>query len=109
LRSASIIVFVSHSSGLSLPAPAYCDRTVYDPTLCGGCSQAVIDRDQACAWQMIHLDNLQLAAITDCGAAAAQKAERAIKRSVQVLHKLGVPLPTVQQARQYRVETGDMQ
>jgi transposase-like protein len=27
LRSASIIVFVSYSSGLSLPAPAYCDRT----------------------------------------------------------------------------------
>lgn len=82
---------------------------VYDPTLCGGCSQAVIDRDQATAWQMIHLDNLQLAAITDCGPAAAQKAERAIKRSVQVLQELGVPLPTAQQARQYRVGSGGLQ
>jgi hypothetical protein len=31
LRSASIVVFVSRPSGRSLPAPAYCDRTVvYD-------------------------------------------------------------------------------
>jgi hypothetical protein len=81
---------------------------VYDPALCGGCSQAVIDRDQAAVWQMIHMDNLQLAAIIDCGPAAVQKAERAVKRSVQVLQELGVPLPTEEQARQYRAQTGGM-
>lgn len=74
---------------------------VYDPTMCGGCSQAIIDGDQASTWQMIHLDNLRLAAITDCGPAVAQKAERAIQRSTQVLQDLGVPLPTAEQAAAY--------
>ncbi|MDZ7653420.1 MAG: hypothetical protein U5L03_13160 [Burkholderiaceae bacterium] len=67
---------------------------VYDPTMCGGCSQAVIDSDQASTWQMIHLENLRLAAITDCGPAVAQKAQRAVERSTEVLTDLGVPLPT---------------
>lgn len=67
---------------------------VYDPAMCAGCSAAVIDREFEPAWQMIHLENLRLAAITDCGPAVAQKAERAIRRSAQVLAELGVPLPT---------------
>lgn len=74
---------------------------VYDPSMCGGCSQAIIDREQAPAWQMIHLDNLRLAAITDCGPAVAEKARRAIERSRQVLQDLGVPLPTDEQANAY--------
>lgn len=67
---------------------------VYDPSMCGGCSQAIIDQDQATAWQMIHLDNLGLAALVDCGPAVQQKAARAIERSSQVLSDLGVQIPS---------------
>ena len=74
---------------------------IYDPSMCGGCSQAVIDKEQAPAWQMIHLDNLRLAAITDCGPAVADKARRAVARSTQVLQDLGVPVPTNEQAQSY--------
>lgn len=80
---------------------------VYDPSMCSSCSQAVIDQDQANTWQLIHLDNLRLAAITDCGPSVAQKAERAIKRSAQVLEDLGVPLPSQQQAQHYQAQSGD--
>lgn len=78
---------------------------VYEPTKCAGCSQAIIDSDQAATWQVIHLDNLRLAAITDCGPAVTQKAERAIRRSAQVLEDLGVPLPAPEQAQQYQAQT----
>jgi hypothetical protein len=74
---------------------------VYDPSMCGGCSQAIIDKDQAPAWQMIHLDNLRLAAITDCGPAETDKARRAVERSTQVLQDLGVPVPTNEQGQGY--------
>lgn len=74
---------------------------VYEPSMCGGCSQAIIDREQAPAWQMIHLDNLRLAAITDCGLAVADKARRAVERSTQVLRDLGVPLPSDQPGQAY--------
>ncbi|MDN8035904.1 integrase [Burkholderia vietnamiensis] len=74
---------------------------VYDPSMCGGCSQAVIDQGQACAWQMIHLDNLRLAAITDCGPEVADKARRAVERSTQVLQDLGCALPTDDQGQAY--------
>lgn len=74
---------------------------VYDPSMCGGCSQAVIDKEQAPAWQMIHLDNLRLAAITDCGPAVTDKARRAVARSTQVLQDLDVPVPTNEQGQAY--------
>ncbi|MDE2369692.1 MAG: integrase [Burkholderiales bacterium] len=74
---------------------------VYDPSMCGGCSQAVIDADQGETWQMIHMDNLRLAAIADCGDAVSQKAERSIRRSEQVLRDLGVPVPSQAQADAY--------
>lgn len=74
---------------------------VYDPIMCGGCSQAIIDRELAPAWQLIHLDNLRLAAIADCGPAVADKARRAVERSTQVLQDLGVLLPNEQQAKAY--------
>ncbi|MGF6634074.1 hypothetical protein OKW39_001225 [Paraburkholderia sp. MM6662-R1] len=74
---------------------------VYDPAMCGRCSHGVIDRDQATTWQMIHLDNLRLAAITDCGPAVVQKAQRAIRRSESVLSDLCVPLPSAAQAAAY--------
>lgn len=76
---------------------------VYDPSMCGGCSQAIIDKEQAPAWQMIHLDNLRLAAITDCGPAVTDKARRAVERSTQVLQDLGVPVPTNEQGQAYTV------
>lgn len=69
--------------------------------MCGGCSQAIIDQGQASAWQMIHLDNLRLAAITDCGPAVADKAWRAVERSKQVLQDLGYALPTDDQGQTY--------
>lgn len=74
---------------------------VYDPAMCGGCSQAIIDQEQAPTWQMIHMDNLRLAAITDCGPGLTHKARRAVERSAQVLQDLGVPLPSDEQARAY--------
>lgn len=74
---------------------------VYDPTMCGECSQSVIDESQASSWQMIHLDNLRLAAITDCGPAVEEKAKKAVEVSLQVLTDLGVALPTEEQARAY--------
>jgi Phage integrase family len=73
----------------------------YDPSKCAGCSGAVIDSSQAPTWQMIHLDNLRLAAISDCGPAVKQKAERALRRSEQVLQDLGIPLPNAEQAEAY--------
>lgn len=69
--------------------------------MCAGCSQAIIDQGQASAWQMIHLDNLRLAAITDCGPAVADKARRVVERSTQVLRDLGCALPTDDRARAY--------
>ena len=69
--------------------------------MCGGCSQAIIDKEQAPAWQMIHLDNLRLAAITDCGPVVTDKARRAVERSTQVLQELGVPVPTREQGQAY--------
>ena len=74
---------------------------IYDPTLCGGCSQAIIDESQASRWQMIHLDNLRLAAITDCGPAVEAKAKRAVEMSIQVLADLSVALPTAEQTKSY--------
>lgn len=77
---------------------------VYDPTMCGGgggCSQAIIDKELAPAWQMIHLDNLRLAAITDCGPSVAHKARRAVEASTQVLTDLGVALPSDELVRMY--------
>lgn len=78
---------------------------IYDPSLCGGgCSQAVIDVSQSSSWQMIHLDNLRLAAITDCGPAVEAKAKRAVDVSTQVLADLGIPLPKAEQATAYEQE-----
>jgi site-specific recombinase XerD len=74
---------------------------VYEPTQCSGCSQAIIDRDLSTTWQTIHLENLRLAAITDCGPSVQQKAQRAVRRSEEVLNDLHVPLPSKEQAEVY--------
>jgi hypothetical protein len=50
---------------------------------------------------MIHLDNLRLAAIIDCGPSVVQRAHRSIARSTQVLSELQVPLPSEEQAAAY--------
>jgi len=74
---------------------------IYDPTMCGGCSQAIIDESQGSRWQMIHLDNLRLAAVTDCGPAIAEKVGKAVAMSTQVLSDLCVALPSPEQALAY--------
>ena len=74
---------------------------VYDPSMCGGCSQGVIDAGQGPTWQMIHMDNIRLAAITDCGGAVLQKAKRNVQRSEQVLRDLGVAIPNNEQVEAY--------
>lgn len=81
---------------------------IYEPANCAGCSQAVIDSSQATTWQMIHLENLRLAAITDCGPTVVQKAQRAIRRSEEVLGDLQVPLPSAAQGDAYE-RAGAMQ
>lgn len=74
---------------------------VYDPTMCGGCSQAIIDESQGSRWQMIHLENLRLAAVTDCGPVISEKIRRAIIMSESVLSDLNIPLPSATQALAY--------
>ncbi|MDR7298262.1 hypothetical protein J2X16_003625 [Pelomonas aquatica] len=74
---------------------------VYDATMCGGCSQSIIDESQGAAWKMIYLDSLRLAAIQDCGPAVTLKAKRAVALSAQVLVDLGLPLPAAKQAEAY--------
>ena len=74
---------------------------VYEPTMCKGCNRGVIDEEQGEMWQQIHLENLRLGSITDCGPAVSQKAQRAIKSSEEVLRDLGVELPSEEQARAY--------
>lgn len=74
---------------------------VYEPTNCVPCSQSVVDDGFAATWRMIHLENLRLAAITDCGPAVVQKAQRAIRRSEEVLNDLCVPLPSREVAEAY--------
>jgi hypothetical protein len=81
---------------------------VYEPANCAACSQAVIDGSQATTWQMIHLENLRLASITDCGPAVIQKAQRAIRRSEEVLGDLRAPLPSAEQKDAY-ARAGTMQ
>lgn len=79
---------------------------IYDPSMCGPCSQAIIDADMSATWQMIHLDNLRLASIADCGPAVAQRAARAIERSARVLEDLGVQAPSAEQAASYASAEG---
>lgn len=74
---------------------------VYFQEMCGSCSRAVIDETHAEQWQRIHLDNMRLAALTDCGPAVQQRSQRVLDRSAEVLADLNVPLPTDEQARAY--------
>jgi len=77
---------------------------IYDASMCAPCSQAVIDPEMSKTWQMIHLENLRLATISDCGPSVRQKAFRAIAASEGVLRDLGVALPVQQQAEEYHQE-----
>jgi hypothetical protein len=101
-HTAEIVNIRSTGHAWCLSASEDCGgQGLYDPPMCSGCSQAVIDTSQATQWQMIHLDNLRLASITDCGAAVSQKSERAIRRSEEVLADLGISLPTPAQSTEY--------
>ncbi|WP_434032977.1 integrase [Cupriavidus sp. a3] len=102
LHTAEVINLRSTGHGWCLSGTAGCrGQGVYDPGRCAGCSHSVIDSDHGSAWQMIHLDNLRLAAI-DCGPAVAQKVQRAIRSSQQVLSDLGIALPSGEQAEAYK-------
>lgn len=104
LHTAEVIDLRSTGHGWCLSGTRGCGgQGVYDPGRCAGCSHSVIDSDDGSTWQMIHLDNLRLAAI-DCGPAVAQKAQRAIRRSEQVLSELGIPLPSADQTEAYEKE-----
>lgn len=65
---------------------------IYEAYRCASCKSAVIDRGQAETWQQIHLHNLALTAITDCGQAVVDRAARSVQASERVLRELGVPL-----------------
>jgi hypothetical protein len=68
---------------------------LYEATRCGTCSDGVIDSSHSGAWQGIHLHNLELLKLKDCGPAIQQRAERAIKLSAHVLNDLGVEVPSI--------------
>ncbi|WP_242540175.1 integrase [Trinickia mobilis] len=102
LHTAESIEIRSTGHAWCLSGTRVCNgQGVYEPTNCANCSQSVIDLNHAAAWQAIHLDNLRLAAVIDCGPAVVQKAQRAIQRSKQVLRELGVPLPSAGQRAAY--------
>lgn len=103
LHTASVVEIRNTGHAWCLSGTKVCHgQGVYEPTNCGGCSQAVIDPDQTTTWKMIHLENLRLAAITDCGPAVVQKAQRAILRSEEVLSDLRVPLPSKAESEEYQ-------
>lgn len=68
---------------------------IYEAIRCGSCSAGVIDQSHAITWQQIHLNNLQLAQIRDCGPAVEIRAKREVAMSATVLKELGIPLPTI--------------
>ncbi|WP_234706948.1 integrase [Cupriavidus metallidurans] len=104
-HTAEVINLRSTGHGWCLSGTRGCKgQGVYDPGRCAGCSHSVIDGSHGTTWQMIHLDNLRLAAI-DCGPAVAQKAHRAIRRSEQVLSDLGIALPSAELAEAYKGES----
>jgi len=63
---------------------------LYDAGRCADCSGAVIDGSHAETWQNIHLQNLELLNIKDCGPGVIQRAEREVAVSEKVLLDLGL-------------------
>lgn len=63
---------------------------MYEATRCVDCSSGVIDASYLETWRQIHLQNLELRSVKDCGPAVAQRVEREIARSAKVLGDLGV-------------------
>ena len=95
-HTAEIVEIRSTGHSWCISGTKSCDgQGVYDPTMCSDCSKGVIDQSHVPVWQMIHLDNLRLAAVLDCGPGALQMAERAASASRRVLIDLGVPEPTI--------------
>lgn len=68
---------------------------LYEASLCPDCSKSVIDQSHAPTWQRIHLLNLELGQVNDCGEGARQRAAREIEISARVLQELGVPVPQI--------------
>lgn len=66
---------------------------IYEASRCTDCSSGVIDQTHAGTWQRIHVENLKLATVTDCGPGVIHRAKREISRSEQTLFELGVNMP----------------
>ncbi|WP_169805876.1 integrase [Azohydromonas lata] len=66
---------------------------LYEPIKCADCSTSVIDGRNIGVWQNIHLQNLELGKVTDCGPGVQQRAAREIEISAEVLKELGVAVP----------------
>lgn len=106
VKTAEVIEIASTGHGWCLCGTSGCHgQGVYDPNMCVPCSQAVMDPSTGETWQLIHLDNLRLASITDCGQAVKLRGQRAVEKSRQVLNDLHVPPPSPEMEAQYRVTT----
>jgi hypothetical protein len=67
---------------------------LYEATLCGDCSDGVIDDEFAPVWQELYLDQESLSRDASAwGEGARQRTERSLKRCAKVLHDLNIPLP----------------
>ncbi|MCB1865042.1 MAG: tyrosine-type recombinase/integrase [Chromatiales bacterium] len=65
-------------------------RGAVERTLCGGCSNAVIDDKKIPYWRGVYQQQLELRQINDIGDAARRRVERDLRRCEQVLTDLGV-------------------
>lgn len=63
---------------------------IYDASRCVDCSGSVIDQSHVDTWQNIHLQNLELLRIKDCGPGVEQRAIREVAISEKVLQDLGI-------------------
>lgn len=67
---------------------------LYEATLCGDCSDGVIDEEFAPVWQELYLDQESLSRDASAwGEGARHRTERSLKRCTKVLRDLNIPLP----------------
>ncbi|MBS0437091.1 MAG: hypothetical protein JSR75_19765 [Proteobacteria bacterium] len=75
---------------------------VYESYRCGTCSDGVIDARFTGTWQRIHIANLRLTQVGNCGPGAQQHVARALNASRKVLADLGVTEPTLDNHPKYQ-------
>lgn len=94
LHTAESVTIRSTGHSWCLAAQQGCvGEGIYEATLCTDCSAGVIDQSHVDMWQRIHLDNLELGKVKDCGPSVLQRAKRDIARSRRTLERLRVPIP----------------